>query len=698
MANQSAFDYEQQQLQKNAAEIDRQFERLNAMPRYTGDNITEQALEDARERNRRNLKIAEKEPYFGRLDFREEGKSSAQPLYIGKAGVAEEDEENVMIVDWRAPVASLFYSFTGGEELAFYEAPEGVIEGDIHLKRNIVVRNSELSRVVDTYEKGKEDHGGADEFLLYRLGERKDNKLRDIVSTIQAEQNNIIREKRDTALIIQGVAGSGKTTVALHRLAYLIYEYRENMSAEKMIIFAPNSMFLDYISNVLPELGVGNIQQTTFQDWGRRMLSFKIKINPDSRQAEEWFEPSAARRQEARLKEGRLKGSLSYMNTVSRLISELEAESVPEKDFEAWEHAILKKEIIQEWYHSELKAYPAVKRRERVQEKIKRWMDNELAKIWEQKLQKETKKKAGQRLRAFMKSWPSLDAAALYAAILERQEMKSILPKELIESTVKSVRKRMVSEDDLAPLLHVYLSVNGIDKDEKFHHVVIDEAQDFSPYQVALLNKLSIKGSFSILGDLSQGIYDFKGMESWEELRPIFESHKLTYYELEKSYRSTMEIIDFANHVLTSAYKPTVLASPVFRSAEEVTIEKTAKKEQVNRITQTLSELKSAHVSSIGIIGRTEKDCERLYSELTAAGEQVSILSAGQKDYSGGVSVIPVHLTKGLEFDAVIICDVSAENYEKTPWDAKLLYVGCTRALHFLKIFYTGTPSPLLPL
>lgn len=694
--DQSAFDYEQQQLKKHAAEIHRQLERLEAAEKYTGSDITEQSLEDVREKGRQSLRVANHEPYFGRLDFQEDGTDAPLPLYIGKAGVSEESGRDVMIVDWRAPVASLFYSFTGGEETAFYDSPEGLIEGNIHLKRNIVVRSQELLRVVDTYEKGKENHGAADEFLLYRLGERKDSKLRDIVSTIQAEQNDIIRSKRDAALIIQGVAGSGKTTVALHRLAYLIYEYRENMEAERMIIFAPNAMFLDYISNVLPELGVGNIQQTTFTDWAKRMLESKVKILQETAKTEEWFAPGPQRSGAKRLRTGRLKGSLSYMNLVSRLMEELLAKSVPDKDFEAWENTVLKQETIAEWYHSDTKS-TASRKRERVQEKIKRWLDHELAKIWEQKVQKETKKKANQRLRAYMNSWPSLDPLALYKEILSAEEMRAYLPDELYRATLKSAGKKTVLEEDLAALLHIQLLVKGIDRDAKFQHCVIDEAQDFSPYQIALLNQLSVRGSFTILGDLSQGIYDDKGLESWEELHPIFEKEHLAYFELEKSYRSTMEIIEFANGVLTSAYQPAVLASPVFRSADDVRVEETAEGEETEKLIEALSELSEQNANTIGIIGRTEEHCERIHRELAERGQHASILSGGKRDYGGGISVIPIHLAKGLEFDAVLICDANKEHYEKTPWDAKLLYVGCTRALHFLRIYYSGDPSPLLP-
>lgn len=218
---QSAYQEEEQRLKDTMKEVDQQLARLQSVPVYTGHDFTEQVLEAGREERRQRLSKSVKEPYFGRLDFEELGTGSSKPLYIGKVGVdREEYTDQPLVIDWRAPVASLFYSFTGGDGPAEYESPEGIIEGLVYLKRNIVIRQQILERVADTYNRDSDQPAVSDEFLVYRLGENKDNKLRDIVSTIQAEQDRIIRAARNTALIIQGVAGSGKTTVALHRLAF----------------------------------------------------------------------------------------------------------------------------------------------------------------------------------------------------------------------------------------------------------------------------------------------------------------------------------------------------------------------------------------------------------------------------------------------------------------------------------------------
>lgn len=241
---QSAYQEEEYRLERTMEEVDSQLERLQNIPVYTGHDFTEQVLEAGREERRTALSKSAQQPYFGRLDFEEQGSGARKPLYIGKIGVdREEVGEHPLVIDWRAPVASLFYSFTGGEASATYEAPEGLIEGLVYLKRNVVIRQRILERVADTYNRDSDQPAVSDEFLVYRLGENKDNKLRDIVSTIQAEQDLIIRAARNTALIIQGVAGSGKTTVALHRLAFCYISTRSRYLQRKWLFLRPTTCF-----------------------------------------------------------------------------------------------------------------------------------------------------------------------------------------------------------------------------------------------------------------------------------------------------------------------------------------------------------------------------------------------------------------------------------------------------------------------
>ncbi|MFB5563292.1 HelD family protein [Bacillus cereus] len=683
------FEDELQKMKDTLHTMDEQLDRLEKIPVYYGEDFKEQILESMRESNRQNLRIGVQEPYFGRLDFQEDGKEEVMPIYIGKVGVSDMDTMKPIIIDWRAPVASMFYSFTGGEELAFYQSPDGLVEGDVYLKRNISIRKRELERVVDTYVKGNEDVSHADDFLLYRLGENKDNKLKDIVSTIQSEQNDIIRAERNLPLLIQGVAGSGKTTIALHRLAFLIYEYREQLEAERMIVFAPNSLFLDYISSVLPELGVGNISQTTFPDWALRTLDDSVKLKQTEKKLKEAF---SINRDEKKVMLGKLKGTLEFKTFIEERMIQFENELVPTKDFEAWDRAIIPLEDVKKWMKVEYKHYPLQKRRERLVGRMKRWIEIELKKFGETNEKKLLKKEATKRLNAYMKFWPKMSALSLYSSIVKSKEILEVLPEELVKETEKSCRKKEVCVEDLPALIYIHHRITGIEIGQKFHHVVIDEAQDFSPFQVYVLKEITLGNSFTILGDLSQAIYDYQGIEDWNAFKEVFQ--ETGYYELTRSYRSTKEIIEFANEIIKNAEIPVGLATPVFRSGEDVKV--IHAENQFTEIVKTVKHLQNADVKTIAVIGRTEDECRDIYVKLTNAGLTVNVIEANQSKYEGGISVVPVYLAKGLEFDAVLLIDVDEEHYKNTKHDAKLLYVGCTRSLHDLWIFHSGEASPLI--
>ncbi|EOQ12846.1 UvrD-helicase domain-containing protein [Bacillus cereus] len=683
------FEDELQKMKDTLHTMDEQLDRLEKIPVYYGEDFKEQILESMRESNRQNLRIGVQEPYFGRLDFQEDGKEEVMPIYIGKVGVSDMDTMKPIIIDWRAPVASMFYSFTGGEELAFYQSPDGLVEGDVYLKRNISIRKRELERVVDTYVKGNEDVSHADDFLLYRLGENKDNKLKDIVSTIQSEQNDIIRAERNLPLLIQGVAGSGKTTIALHRLAFLIYEYREQLEAERMIVFAPNSLFLDYISSVLPELGVGNISQTTFPDWALRTLDDSVKLKQTEKKLKEAF---SINRDEKKVMLGKLKGTLEFKTFIEERMIQFENELVPTKDFEAWDRAIIPVEDVKKWMQVEYKHYSLQKRRERLVGRMKRWIEIELKKFGETNEKKLLKKEATKRLNAYMKFWPKMSALSLYSSIVKSKEILEVLPEELVKETEKSCRKKEVCVEDLSALIYIHHRITGIEIGQKFHHVVIDEAQDFSPFQVYVLKEITLGNSFTILGDLSQAIYDYQGIEDWNAFKEVFQ--ETGYYELTRSYRSTKEIIEFANEIIKNAEIPVGLATPVFRSGEDVKV--IHAENQFTEIVKTVKHLQNADVKTIAVIGRTEDECRGIYVKLTNAGLTVNVIEANQSKYEGGISVVPVYLAKGLEFDAVLLIDVDEEHYKNTKHDAKLLYVGCTRSLHDLWVFHSGEASPLI--
>lgn len=686
------FEEERLKLTETLQEISEQ--RAEIAPVYYGNDYVEQVLEARREETRQRLDLLSKEPYFGRLDFQERGKAAPVPLYIGKRGMDKRQTSEPYIIDWRAPVASLFYSFTGGDAPVSYDAPDGTIEGEIYRKRNLSIRDRTLERVVDSYERGGDNIGLSDEFLLYRLGEKKDNRLRDIVSTIQAEQDLIIRAPRYKALIIQGAAGSGKTTVALHRLAFLLYQYQQQIRAERMIIFAPNSMFLDYISGVLPELGVGNVTQTTFADWALDILGGNVKLAPPS-EGKIWFALASTRPALTDEIPGRFKGSLAFLETLKGKLKQYEDDFLQDQlSFEAWDGRVLPSETIREWFEVEYRHYPLAMRRERLSGRINRWLEMQLTNIGDPKVRKERSQTGKGRLRAFMKKLPEANPLAFYKTVFGEAGGEDI-PKSLAEDTLRTLKRGIVNAEDLAPLVWIHYAFNG-HENRQFDHVVVDEAQDASPLQIALLRAYMTEPSFTILGDLAQGIHAYRGVHRWEELSAVFTAEQNAYHTLKLSYRSTLEIIEFANRILARTDTGLPPAEPVFRSGEPVEVASVRDSaELVSRISDFISGNQAGGMRTIAVIGRTDEQCKTLHERLNAVGVESNLIAENQAAYRGGITVVPAHLAKGLEFDAVVIAGANARNYADNPQDAKLLYVACTRALHRLTLLVDGEPSVL---
>ncbi|MWC27915.1 HelD family protein [Paenibacillus sp. MMS18-CY102] len=690
MTVQSAQQEEEQRLARSLEEIDRQLRGIG--PRYFGDDYTEQLLDRQREERQQRLEVAAKEPYFGRIDYQSESEAAPKPLYIGKAGVGGDDSADPLVIDWRAPVASLFYSFSGGEAPVTYESPDGEVTGEIHLKRNLLVRQRELVRVVDSYVRGMENVSANDEFLLYRLGESKDNKLRDIVSTIQEEQDNIIRAERNRALFIQGVAGSGKTTVALHRLAYLLYRYAGKIAANRMIIFAPNTMFLDYISGVLPELGVGDIAQTTFADWSLALLEHEVALVSSADTLEHWFEQerTAAEREEA---PGRWKGRAAFRALLDERLEELERSLIPDMPFEPHPGLKLSPNQIREWLNTDYgDDEPLMKRRERLASRVKRWLESE----WKERrlTDKQAKSKANAKLNAYIKKMPSYSAPKLYRSLFDGKQAHPDVPKAIAKRTLQQLKLGVVDPEDLAPLVYLHIRMYGLGM-PLFDHIVIDEAQDYSPMQLEALRLCQRIPSFTVLGDLQQGIHDYAGIRRWSEQMDLFDPASVGYYELDRSYRSTMEIIEFANRVLAGMEGGVKPATPVFRSGEPVVVTACDAAKWESELAAAVSALVQQGVyQTIAVVGRTAMECETIHAILTAAGMEASLVQSKQPAYKGGLTVVPVYLSKGLEFDAVLIADASAQAYRDG--DAKLLYVGCTRALHKLELLHRGPLTPLI--
>lgn len=682
----------------------------------------------------RNLVAARQNPYFVRVDFHEDGRPAPERLYIGKIALTREPEQEIVIVDWRAPVAALYYEGRLGR--ADYRGPEGEISGEIRLKRQLTVENGELRSILDI------DITTNDEFLQPYLNASADNRLKDIVATIQAEQNRVIRAELWRNLIVQGAAGSGKTTIALHRIAYLLYNHVDFLKPENCLVIAPSRLFLNYIADVLPDLGVENVRQTTFTDLALSWCGLPHTLtDPDAKLAASIGGSTAEEENSAAvLAAAAFKSSLAFKTALDRFLAEVERDLPPPEDFRLCDHTVVPAAEIRHLFFSEYGTLPYRKRLnrlaallanrlERVRSEIVRrrqeHSDRQIAAIKaampdipdRQALFRDIidhKNAAVERLTAragtavadYIAAFGLKDPLAYYIDFFADRDdyerhlgpgLAAELRSFLRQDTLDRLRRQMLEMEDLAPLLYLRHRVEGIET-AAVCHTVVDEAQDLSPFQFYILKAILKESSFTILGDLCQGLHSYRGVKQWEELRPGGFEAWTDYLHLERSYRATVEIMTAAKHVIRRL--PAVLTHPirpVVRHGEPVCFRLCPNAAALPAaLAKGIAELRAAGCVSLAVIGKTAGEWQDLHGRLAATGETAQLLTGKEEEHRGGTVVAPAYLVKGLEFDAVLIADAGRRRYSATETDSKLLYVAMTRALHRLDIYYCGEITPLL--
>ncbi len=702
-------------------------ERLSAGGIYSSDLIVAEQLYGFMAGTLHHLRLAADRAYFTRVDFTPDGDDRLRTYYIGKWGVINGETLEPVIIDWRAPVANLYYSGQLGP--VRYKAPDGEIHGTLSLKRQLGVKSGQLETIFDT------DVAAQDAYLMGVLGEVRGDRLRDVVSTIQAEQNVVIRHKPDRALVVQGVAGSGKTTIALHRIAYLLYAYRETLQPKHMMILAPSPLFLDYISAVLPDLGVEQVIQTTYSLHISKLLGKHMPRLDEADRLETMLTLSDAERadREALL---RFQGSLRFRALLVEFLNRLEKRLIPEGDVRFGPAVLYTNEQMQRIFLEELAPFPferrmaeipkyLTKKRKWAQEQAAAWYEAECAKRAERILFEmpdgperrqrmialydsrdarlvEIKEKGKTFEKDEMARWPKVPLLETYRQFLSDAWNPPLAPEEiplwrsLCEEKAALLTKKHIEPEDLAPLATMALRLYGLPRTE-IRHTVIDEAQDFSPFQFQLLRDLSGTDSFTIVGDLMQGVHAFEGLRDWEEiLTPVFDG-RATLHPLRTSYRSTVDIMVFATRVALNRPVPGQQpARPVLRHGEAPTMHAFQDAKARNTfLAETLHALKGEGYRTIAVIDKDAERCKKLHKALPA-DLSAHLVRAGDTHYEGGVLVIPATLVKGLEFDCVLIADAGESVYPDTELTARLLYVCLTRPLHRLICCHIGPASPLL--
>ncbi len=700
------------------------------------DDYMKSALKERFNQRIKNLKMVRNKPYFARVDFVEEGESKRDAFYLGKVMVTDHETLEQVVIDWRAPIADLYYEGRLGE--ASYNCPAGTINGEIKLKRQYFFNDKGLENVMDI------DITTNDEMLQPFLSANSDTRLKNIIATIQAEQNKIIRADMWQPLIVQGVAGSGKTTIALHRIAYLIYNYDKKFFPEEFLIIAPNKFFLNYISNVLPDLGVDRVGQSTYEEIAFDVIGSTFEIEDPNKKLARIINNNKSEKEKEYCKvieeASKFKSSIRFKNILDEYIYEIEKRVLPTEDFKIGRYNFMSAKDIAHLFYREYKKLPICRRIDEISKHLKNAVimrnaeilkdieeerDYKVAKIKQEeqveeirysliraeyeeadKLAKSVTKDVKRQIQKYFGVSKILEPIKYYTEFIEHYLEKLAdgrIPKEDIkyikDSFKASQRNGKIEMEDIAPLMYIKYMVNGIKTKFELKHIVIDEAQDFSEFQFYVFKKIVKSSSLTILGDLAQGIYYYRGTENWQKTMSLVFDEQIEpqYLTLKKTYRTTEEIMNVANKVISHLIEKLncSLGEPVMKNGAPVTIKEFENRNKmIEQIKQRLDEFKNKDLKNIALICKTVEDCEKLKQELNI--EKIHIISDSDSEYSGGISIVPSYLSKGLEFDAVIIVDADIYNYSNSEVDTKLLYVCITRAMSTLDIYHIEPLTELL--
>lgn len=639
-------------------------------------------------RDRSRLEKARKKPYFGRIDFYDEDSKKDEALYIGRVGISKNIIDKV-VIDWRAPVASVYYENAVGP-CEYTVQNEKTYAIDLLMKRTYEIENDTLKDFYDS------DVVANDELLTKYLAKNKKAVLGEIIATIQKEQNEIIRKSPKQNVIVQGSAGSGKTTVAMHRISYILYNYDKEFLPEDFYIIGSNRILLNYITSVLPDLDVYGIRQMTMEQLFTRLLY------------EDWDEHTM--RVHALEKEDsfiHIKGTLFWFQNLEEYCRKLEEETILAEDiflevpvktssvrrtsskvtFQKTSKILLTAEVIAAY----LNENPEVS----IQNKIAMLNKRVMAKVHNEITGKDIrytaddKREIQKKYRWYFggKEWKT-SIFELYADFLEEQRLKGYqLP----------VPENDFDVYDLAALAYLYKRVKEIELVREASHVVIDEAQDFGMMVYSVLKFCMRNCTFTIMGDVSQNIHYGYGLNDWEALRKLFLTGPYDSFELlRKSYRNTIEISNFAMRILQHGNFPIYPVEPIIRHGKDVTMAQLSDDKELYRYTaEQVKHWQKEGLETIAIVCRDEKEAEKIKKKL---GKKLSVTGDDLEntEFGSGVMILPVAYTKGLEFDAVLLFDPSREKYPSDDAHVKLLYVAATRALHELTVLYKDILTGLI--
>ena len=663
------------------------------------------------------LKKLEKNPFFARLDFQEKGEPKKETVYIGLSSFTDKND-HFLVYDWRAPISSIYYDGKLGK--VTYMTPDGEQEVDLFLKRQFLVENGKIRAYFDTQETI------GDQMLLEVLDGKSSTHMKGIVKTIQKEQNKIIRDTKSKLLFVQGAAGSGKTSAILQRIAFLLYRYRGTLTSSQVVMFSPNSLFNDYIKDVLPEMGEQNMVQMTYKQFLARRLpnltveslaqQFETVVDADNKNI------------------GKFVSDVEFFNIMTNYSKLLDQSGMAFKDIKFQGKVFISKEKIQEIYYSYGPQYNLGNRLDATVDRLikllhrkigaemrSKWVAERIENLSKEQLQAlystaDQEFKNGDEENRFLarkivtamlqgvykniKRLRFLNVAANYLnflkavpqiADLSKWDITEEQWKNYVDNFVKSFTNKQISMNNLSPYLYLYDLVTGRHGELEMKFVFMDEIQDYTPFQLAYMKFKFPRARYTMLGDLNQSIFTKKNSQTLlSEAQKLFEADETRVVQLVHSYRSTKQITDFTKAILTNGQK----IEPFNRDGDLPNMYCAQdEQESLHQVNTQLAE-NDEHNFTTAIIAKTLEDAEHLHDQLKENGVKSTLIRSENQRLAAGTIVLPSFLAKGLEFDAVIMWDASKDKFSED--EQQLVYTIASRAMHKLTITSIGEFSQLL--
>lgn len=622
-----------------------------------------------------------KSPYFARIDFKFDDEDEFEKIYIGRSSLRKNSYQEMYVYDWRSPIASVFYRFMTGE--AFYDAPCGRVTGELNLKRQYEIKNGILEYFFDS------DVQIVDEFLRQLLSQNTTAKMKAIVETIQHEQDVVIRDMENDLLMVQGVAGSGKTSIALHRAAYLMYQgLQTKLSANNIMIISPNSIFEQYISNVLPELGEDNVISSVFEDILSELLNGR-KIQSRNDFLENLIVNSKYK--EISRNSIEFKTSSFFREILDQFLIDIPRQWIEFEDVYYEGKCVVSGQILKDKILGRPETPLGIKL-----EQLEDYILEQIFGTGKGRGHKEEKNLIKQEIQKFIK----IDIVELYKILFSNEAyfyslLQNSNPSQNIKNIWKYTKENLEADslyyDDAIAIAYLYLKIYGTNKYKNIKQVVIDEAQDYYPLQYEIFNLLFSNAKFTILGDMKQTLAKKEDISFYEQIQKILNKKKSSLIMLDKSFRCTNEILNFSLKFIEQSSQIKSFNrngdSPKVYIADNSEI-------FIDEIVKEIKLCQEKGFQSICLICKTEKNSTYLFNKIKHKLD-IQLIKNGSVSDLQGVFILPVYMSKGLEFDTVLICDADSQNYHDED-DKNLLYVACTRALHKLSLFCENEVSPLI--